>query len=336
MGVDLGELLNRKGIELKDMSGRWIAVDAYNTLYQFLSIIRQQDGTPLMDSSGRVTSHLSGLLYRVTSLAENGAKLAFIFDGQPPVQKSLTLEERCNAREKAQSEWQSAIARGEGGIKYAQASSRLSQEILDDSIRLLCDMGVPVIRAPSEGEAQAAHMTRKGDAHFAASQDYDALLFGAPRVVRNLAITGKRKLPRKNVYIDVSPEVIHLQEDLARLGINQRQLVEIAILCGTDYNPGVPRVGPKTAYKLIRQHGDLESALSSLGEAIEDHEDVRELFLHPKVTDEYVLKQSRPRPDQIVAFLCQERDFSEERVAKAAERLEEAYNAGQSTLDRWI
>lgn len=336
MGVDLGELFNRTRIDLDDVCGRWVAVDAFNTIYQFLSIIRQHDGTPLMDSSGRVTSHLSGILYRITNLVEAGARIAFVFDGEPPEQKGRVLSERSDVREKAEILWEEARAAGEDGFRYAQAASRVNEEIIADSMRLLLAMGIPAIQAPSEGEAQAAFMAMRGDVHYAATQDYDALLFGSPRVVRNLTVTGKRKLPKKNVYVDVAPEVIGLDEELMRLGIDQKQLVEIGILCGTDYNAGLDRVGPKTALKLIREHGNLERVFSARGETIEGYDEIRDLFHHPKVTVDYRLRSTRPKVDEIVSFLCGERDFSEERVMKAATRLEEAYNAGQSTLDRWL
>ena len=335
MGVDLGDLLQRKKIEIKDLSGRWVAIDAFNTLYQFLSIIRQKDGTPLMDSQGRVTSHLSGLLYRTTNLIEAGVKVAFVFDGEPPLFKAETLSERSQVREKAAAAWQVALAAGQDGFKYAQASSRISTEILQDGRRLILAMGLPVIQAPSEGEAQAAHMAARGEVELVGSQDYDSLLFGAPQVVRNLAITGKRKLPRKNIYVDVEPEIIHLDEGLAHLAISRKQLVEIGIMCGTDYNRGLTRVGPKTALKLIRENGDLESILAKQEEKIESFAEIREFFLHPDVTDDYEIKMKKPSVDEIVSFLVEERDFDQERVKKTAGRLEEVYRRGQSTLDRW-
>jgi flap endonuclease-1 len=336
MGVDLGDLLERKKIEIKDLSGRWVAVDAFNTLYQFLSIIRQKDGTPLMDGQGRVTSHLSGLLYRTANLIDSGVKLAFVFDGEPPKLKAETLAERAEVRDKAESAWQEAQAAGRDGFKYAQASSRINREILDDGRRLILAMGLPVIMAPSEGEAQAAHMARKGDVDWVASQDYDSLLFGAPQVIRNLAITGKRKLPKKNIYVDVEPEAINLKDGLERLGITQRQLVEIGIMCGTDYNSGLTRVGPKTALKLIREKGDLESILAYQEEKIDGFSEIRDLFLHPIVADDYEIRMKKPRVQEIVSFLVDERDFDGERVEKTAKRLEEAYRRGQSTLDRWF
>jgi flap endonuclease-1 len=336
MGVDLGDLLERENIEIKELSGRWIAVDAFNTLYQFLSIIRQQDGTPLKDGSGRTTSHLSGILYRMTNLMEVGAKVAFVFDGEPPHFKRETLNQRAETRSKAEEMWERAKEEGLDGFKYAQAASRLSDEMVADSKRLLEAMGIPVVQAPSEGEAQAAFMAIKGDVDLVGSQDYDALLFGAPKVVRNMAITGKRKLPGKNVYVDVQPEVISLEKELSRLGIERKQLVEIGIMCGTDYNEGLKRVGPKTALKLITKHGDLESVLGSRDETIENAAEIRDLFLDPPVTDDYEIEMKKPSAEKILGFLCDERDFSPERVEKAVKRLEEAMKVGQSTLDKWF
>jgi len=336
MGVELGDILQREQIEMKELSGRWIAVDAFNTLYQFLSIIRQPDGTPLMDGSGRTTSHLSGILYRITNLIETGAKVVFVFDGEPPSLKMGKLEERAKTRVKAEDMWERAKEEGLDGFKYAQASSRLSQEMIADSKRLLKAMGVPEVQAPSEGEAQAAHMAIRGDVDMAGSQDYDSLLFGAPQVIRNMTITGKRKLPGKNVYIDVQPEVISLDEVLRRLKINRKQLVEIGILCGTDYNSGLKRVGAKTALKLIKKHGDLETVLETKGKRIENYEEIREWFLHPEVTEDYAIEMEKTNREEILAFLCDERDFSPERVEKAVKRLEEALKVGQSRLDQWF
>ncbi|KUK43846.1 MAG: flap endonuclease-1 [Methanothrix sp.] len=336
MGVDLGDLLERENIEIKELSGHWIAVDAFNTLYQFLSIIRQQDGTPLKDGSGRTTSHLSGILYRMTNLTVAGAKVVFVFDGEPPRFKRETLNQRAETRARAKEMWERAKEEGLDGFKYAQAASRLGDEMVADSKRLLGAMGIPIVQAPSEGEAQAARMAINGDVDLVGSQDYDALLFGAPKVVRNMAITGKRKLPGKNVYVEVAPEVISLERELSRLGIERRQLVEIAIMCGTDYNAGLKRVGPKTALKLIKEHGDLERVLEVRGETIENADEIRDLFLNPPVTDDYEIEMRKPDAEKITRFLCDERDFSQERVEKAVKRLQEAMKVGQSTLDKWF
>ncbi len=338
MGVDLGDLFDRKEIELSDLKGNIIAIDAYNTLYQFLSIIRQRDGTPLIDSRGGITSHLSGFLYRTTNLVEAGIKPVFVFDGAPPALKNTTIEERKKIRTDAKEKWDEAKAKGdeEEAFKHAQASSRIGGNMIEDAKSLLGFMGIPVVQAPSEGEAQAAFMVKNKDAYAAGSQDYDALLFGAPIVVRNLAVSGKRKLPGKSVYVDVKPEVIELEKGLELLGISREQLVDIALLVGTDYNEGIKGIGPKKALKLVKKHGNIEGALGELSTEIKNLAEIKALFLAPDVTPDYELKWKKPESSAIIKFLCEGHDFSQERVSKAVERLLEASDEGQQTLDKWF
>lgn len=338
MGVDIGDLLNRRTIELSDLSLDIVAIDAFNTLYQFLSIIRQRDGTPLKDSQGNVTSHLSGILYRMTNIIEAGVKPVFVFDGKPPEWKSSTIQKRTEIRETAKEKWAEAKEKGlaEEAYKYAQASSKVDATIVDDSKKLLSAMGIPFVDAPSEGEAQAAYMVKKGDADMIASQDYDSLLFGSPQVVRNLTVSGKRKLPKKNIYVDVKPEIIKLKENLDELGIDHSQLIDIALCVGTDYNEGLGGVGPKTALKLIREHESIENILRAKDLEIPNLEDIREFFKSPDVTDDYSLKWKKPDQEAVISLLCTEHDFSEDRVRKALERLEASSGSGQSTLDKWF
>jgi flap endonuclease-1 len=338
MGVDLGDLLKKKPVELSDLSSKIIAIDAYNTLYQFLSIIRQRDGTPLKDSKGNVTSHLSGLLYRMSSLREAGIKPVFVFDGKPPEMKSPTIERRVEARENAKIKWTQAQEAGlaEEAYKYAQASSRVDATIVEDSRKLLGAMGIPFVDAPSEGEAQAAYMVSRGDADYAGSQDYDSMLFGAPRVVRNLTVSGKRKVPRKNLYVDVKPEIMQLDETLAELGISRGQLIDIALCVGTDYNPGLSNIGPKKAFKLVKEHGSIEEVLARTGNEIAGLDEIKEFFMNPPVTKDYNLNWKKPKTDSILELLCDEHDFSRERVTKALEKMEASSGGGQRTLDSWF
>ena len=337
MGVDLGDLFEKREIELPELKGKVIAIDAHNTLYQFLSIIRQRDGTPLIDSRGEITSHLSGFLYRTTNLVEEGIKPVFVFDGVPPEFKSATIDERKKTRAEAMAKWEEAKAEGgEDAFKYAQASSHIKGNMIEDAKNLLGFMGVPVITAPSEGEAQAAFMAKNKDAYAAGSQDYDALLFGAPLVVRNLAATGKRKIPGKGVYLDVKPEMIDLDEGLRKLDITVEQLVDIAILVGTDYNEGIKGIGPKKALKAVKKHGSIGGVLKELNTDIKYIAEIRDLFLHPDVTQDYELKWKKPDAAGVMQFLCEGHDFSRERVSKAVERLLEASDTGQKTLDKWF
>ena len=338
MGTDIGDILQRESVELEYFAGKKIAVDALNTLYQFISIIRQPDGTPLKDSQGRITSHLSGILYRVSNMVEAGIRPVFVFDGEPPEFKKEELEERKERREEAEKKWKEAIEKGEDAKKYAQAAARVDDYIIESSVKLLRLMGIPVVQAPSEGEAQAAYMTAKGDTDYTGSQDYDSLLFGSPRLARNLAITGKRKLPGKNVYVEVKPEVILLDENLKRLGISREQLVDVALLVGTDYNEGVKGVGAKKALSIIKKCGDVFKALKLLKAEIDVERiaKIREFFLNPVVTDEYDIKFGKPDVDGIIEFLCEEHDFSRERVEKAVEKLSSGIEARQMTLEDWF
>ena len=343
MGVNLRSIVPITTVKLEDLSGKSIAIDAYNALYQFLAIIRQPDGTPLKDSTGKITSHLSGLLYRTSNLVELGIKPIYVFDGAPPVLKEVEIKRRMKAKEEATVMYERAVARGDMAEArvYAQATSRLKDYMADDSKRLLALMGLPWIQAPSEGEAQAAHLTKRGDSDYCASQDYDSLLFGAPKLIRNVTISGRRKLPSKNVYVDVAPEVVELGIVLKECGVTYEQLIDVAILIGTDFNPdGIRGLGPKTALKLIKEHGTLENALPHLknAEFPAEPQRIREIFLRPRVTDSYRLEWKEPDVAGIVDFLCREKDFSEDRVKKALEKMQEGTKKqkGKTTLEKWF
>ncbi len=339
MGVDIGDLFEREEVELEFFSGKIIAIDALNTLYQFIATIRQPDGTPLKDSQGRITSHLSGILYRVSNMVEEGIKPVFVFDGKPPDFKRAEIEERKRIREEAEEKWKRALEMGkiEEARRYAQASARVDDYIIESAKTLLKLMGIPIVQAPSEGEAQAAYMARKGEVDYTGSQDYDSLLFGSPRLARNLAVTGKRKVPKKNVYVEIKPEIIELDKNLRRLGITREQLVDIALLVGTDYNEGVEGIGVKKAYKYVKNYGDIFKVLRVLRvKPKEPIEEIREFFLNPPVTDEYELKFGKPDEERIIEFLCEEHDFSKDRVKKALEKLRLGLKAEQITLERWF
>jgi len=343
LGVNLRPLVPKTTVTLDSLSGRSVAVDAYNALYQFLAIIRQPDGTPLKDHTGKITSHLSGLLYRTVNLVEVGIKPIYVFDGVPPTLKEVEIKRRMRIKEEAIIKYERALKEGkiEEARTYAQATSRLKDYMTKDSKRLLDLMGIPWIQAPSEGEAQAAYLTKKGDANYCASQDYDSLLFGAPQLLRNVTISGRRKLPRKNVYIEVQPETVELRRVLRELNITYEQLIDIGILVGTDFNPdGVKGIGPKTALKLIEKHGTLERLLPTLKEAEfpVDPQRIRKIFLHPEVTENYRLAWKEPVAEAMVDFLCREKDFSEERVRKALKKMGKGLREakGKVTLETWF
>ena len=339
MGLNLGDIVKATPKKIEDFRGKVVAIDAFNTLYQFLAIIRQPDGTPLKDRRGEVTSHLSGLLYRTANLVQSGISPVFVFDGEPPKLKAKTIKDRAEVKQRAEREWKEALEEGDlqKARSKAMQTSRLTAEMVDQSKRLIELMGLPTVQAPGEGEAQASAMAAKGDVFAAASQDYDSLLFGAPTLIRNLTITGRRKLPRKNVYVDVEPEQVELDSTLSSLGITREQLIDMGVLIGTDFNEGVRGVGPKKALNLMKECGTLERAMEKLGIQIENAMEIRQIFLKPPVTPDYSLQWRDVDTDGVKKLLCEEHDFSPERVTVALEKMSEAARSRkQRSLDQWF
>lgn len=339
MGVNLSDIVEAKKVELEDLKGRRIAIDAYNTIYQFLSSIRDRfTGEPLKDSRGEVTSHLSGLFYRTTKLLENGIRPVFVFDGKPPPFKYETTRAREKVRERARENLEEA--RKEGDVKkirtYAQQTSRLTREMTEESKRLLEAMGVPVVQAPSEGEAQAAILASEGKVWASGSQDWDSLLFGAPRMVKNLAITGRRKVPRKEDYVVIKPEIIELEGVLSALGITREQLIIMGMLIGTDYNPGgVKGIGPKNALKMVREGKTMEGVFGEVEwEFGTKPEEIYRFFLEPPVEREGI-EEVRPDYGKVKEILLSH-EFSGERIDRTIGRLKKSGGSGQGTLHSFM
>ena len=327
VGVLLTPIITKDTVSLDALRGQRLAVDGNGELYQFLALIRLRDGTPLKDSKGRITSHLSGLFYRTTRLmAEHALRLLFVFDGKPPPRKAREIEKRRAIRTQYEEERAAALARGDLAEAYSKATmtSRLTREMVDEARELLRLMGVPAVQAPSEAEAQAAHMAATSpDIWASASKDYDSLLFGTPRLVRFLTISGKEFLPSRGTFRPIVPEIIDLARLLGEYRLTREQLIDVAILIGTDFNDGVKGVGPKKALALVQKHGRIEQMPEEVQDAAGDPglvDEVRRIFLHPDVSDSFPVQQGEPDLDGIVRFLCDEREFSRERVTAAIDR----------------
>lgn len=256
MGVQISDIIPRKEIKLSDLKGKTIAIDAFNTLYQFLTTIRQPDGTPLMDKNGNITSHLSGLFYRNINLLQEGIKPVYIFDGIPPELKQEEIKKRKEAKRIAEEKFKEAKDKEDiaGMKKYSGRFVKITDEIIQQSKDLLTALGIPFVQAPSEGEAEAAVLARTGKVWAAASQDYDAILYGAPYLVRNLTSARRKKMP-SGLYLDINPELIEFQAVVRQLEIDKDQLICLAILVGTDYNPGGVRgLGQKRALEIVQKY----------------------------------------------------------------------------------
>ncbi len=339
MGTPLGDLISPEMIDLPQLAGKTIAIDAHNILYQFLSSIRGPDGRPLMNAEGQVTSHLAGLLYRTSNLVEAGIKPVFVFDGSPHPLKKATLEKRHAIRTQAKKEMEQAIEAGDlekARMMGARAVS-LNKEMVGEAKLALECLGFPMIQAPQEGESQAAQLVHQKLAYAVATQDYDSLLFNTPVVIRNMAITGKRKLPYRNAYVNVEPQKVELEKVLHELKINQHQLIWIGMLIGTDFNEKIHLVGPKKAVKAVQGRKSFEDVLSGLKKEVEyDIREVENLFLHPSVNDIKSIPVFKMNREKAMAFYCDKHGFDHVRVSNALNKIEKKpEDEKQSTLGKW-
>ncbi len=340
MGARLSTLVKAKKIKLSTLSNKIIAFDANNLLYQFLALVRMPDGTLLKDNSGRITSHLLGASLRITKLmAEYSIKPVMVFDGIPNVLKLKTLEERKAQRAKALKEWKEEIEKGDLRKAFSKAvvSATLDKDLVEDAVNMFKLMGVPIIFAPEDAEAQASYMCSRNDVWAVATQDYDALLYGAPRIVRYVTIQGTEFLPSKMMIKPLVPELVSLEETLKHLKLSREQLIDVAILSGTDFNKGVPKIGPKKAYNLIKEYGCIEKIPNSkVRGKINNFEVIRKIFLQPKIVTEYSIAFKEPEVDELIEFFRQ-RNFSERNIDKIVERLTKFYrHIGSPSLKDWL
>ena len=350
MGLQIGGIIPKKEIRIEQLQGKTLAIDAFNTIYQFLANIRQPDGTSLMDNKGNVTSHLSGLFYRNINLMQLGIKPIFVFDGKPPKLKRRESERRESRKQIAQEKYETARKDGreKDMYRYSKQMLRLTEKMVDESKKLLEYMGIPVVQAPSEGEAQCAYLALKEEVYATASQDYDSLLFGTPKLIQNLTLARRRRLA-SGAFVSIYPKMIELQKVLDSMQLSREQLICLGILCGTDFNPGgVHGIGPKRALIIVRQYKQPALIFKAVekqqiqqnqhGQELNfDWHEIFKLFKKPDITKKYSLKFKKPQENKIREFLCKKHDFSENRIENAIKRLhEQKEKQKQKDLKKWF
>jgi len=327
MGVNLKDLLVKETIGFDDLNGKIVAIDSFNMLYQFLTTIRSPDGKPLTDSNGNVTSHLIGLFNRTAKVMAKGIKPVFVFDGEKPALKAGEIERRKKAKLDAKKKYREALSKEDVAAmrKYGGRFAVLTKDMVDQAKELVTALGLPVVQAPSEGEAQAAHIVHQNKAWAVVSQDFDSLIHGTDRLIRNLSIAGRRKKIGTMAYQTIKPEFIDLAKNLNQLGIDQDKLIVLAMLVGTDYNPaGIKGIGPKTALKLVRAHDDYDELFSQVKWS-EHYDmpwtDVFYLIKKMPVTDKYDIQFNTPDKQKVIKLLVDKHDFNIERVEKTMQPL---------------
>lgn len=344
MGVAISPLVTPVEVSLEDLAGKIIIIDAMNMLYQFVTTIRQYDGTPLKDSHGNITSHLTGLFARCTRLMQKGLKLVFVFDGEMPALKAAERARRESLKAKAITALKEATESNdvEGMKKYSAQSARISSEMISESKELLASLGIPFVQAPSEGEGQAAYMVRKGDGDFVGSQDFDCLLYGAPKVVRNLSLSQRRKKINALTYKVIMPEVLSLNAVLSDLDISINQLRALSMIVGTDFNiGGVKGLGPKKGLLKVKEFGE---DFDALFQDIEwnthfdvSWKEVYNLVSNIPTTDDYNIQWGDIDKDRVIEILVTQHDFSQDRVLNTIEELEKnKLKSQQTSLGRFF
>lgn len=315
MGLPLKDIVTAQQLPWDALAGRTLAVDGFNAAYQFLATIRQRDGQLFTDAEGRVTSHLVGVFYRTTALLREGILPIWVFDGKPPERKAGTIRQRIAAKEKAEEEWQAALAAGdlETARRRAAQTSRLTHPMVEELVQLLAALGVPALQAPGEGEAQAAVMAATGSVWASASEDYDTLLFGAPRLIRGLAARGAGGGAPAAQLIDRT-------ELLSSLGIDGDELILLGLIVGTDFNDGVKGYGPKKALKLVQEHLGFDATVAKVGLDPTESREVADIFRHPSANDVPVPAFGPVDEEAVRRLLVDEHGFAEARVRAAVAR----------------
>jgi flap endonuclease-1 len=340
MGVKLSDIIQKKRISFEDLENKKIAVDFSNAAYQFLSSIRQRDGTPLMDSKGNITSHLQGILSRSLNLLSQKIKICYVLDGPPPDLKHKTQLKRKELKIAAKEKFE--VAKEEGNkelmLRYSKQSIKLTKEMCKESKELIQALGMPTINAPSEADAQIAFCCKNNDVWAASTTDFDVLLHQCPKVITNLTLSQKRKSPT-GAIIKTTPELIELNQALSNLNISQDQLISLALLVGTDYNSGIKGIGPKKGLKIIRELKIPKKIFSTHKIEDIDWQEAFELFKNMKIKKDYSLSWQSPDIEKVLKILVDRHDFSEQRVLSSLNKLNKTnvkINKDQKGLNSWM
>ncbi|WP_435116906.1 flap endonuclease-1 [Halolamina sp. C58] len=322
--ADLRDVAAIEDVSFDSLSGSVVAVDAHNWLYRYLTTtVKFTADSVYTTDDGEEVANLVGVVQGLPKFFEADVTPVFVFDGGVTDLKSDEVERRREQREQAEQRRQAAEEAGEAveAARLDARTQRLTDTIHETTRGLFDRLDVPYMEAPAEGEAQCAHMAAAGDVDYAGSEDYDTMTFGSPLTLRQLTSKG-------------DPELMDLQKTLEKHEITYEQLVDVALLMGTDFNEGVSGYGPKTAVKAVKEHGDIWGVMDAEDVYVENADRVRELFFDPPVTDEYELDLDvDPDIDAAKRYVTETWGVDAGEVERGFERIEESLV--QTGLDDW-
>ena len=339
MGVKLQEIIVRKQIAFQDLTGKIIAVDAPNIIMSLFNFARKNpDGTYaglILDRTQRPISHLYGLLYRINFFYSKNIFPIFCFDGRDSELKKIITKDQLNDIRFTQRWYKQALEseNKELARKIALSKEYMWQNIILESKQLLSALGVPYIESPASAESQCAYLVKEKIVNFSNSQDFDSLLFGCPFLVQNLSKSLRRKVQGRWKYQKIIPQKIKLQKNLDNLGITIFQLVDIGLLIGTDYFPGIHGLGPKKALTLVRKHKNIEHVITSEKESYDFSKltpeiirKVRRIFLFPIVNENIEeITWNPPDKSNVISQLCEAHFLDQKRVTNNFEKFGKNY-----------
>ncbi|VDD81000.1 unnamed protein product [Mesocestoides corti] len=326
-----------KNCEIKSYFGRKVAIDASMSLYQFLVAVRSE-GNNLTNESGEPTSHLMGIFYRTIRMLENGLKPVYVFEGKPPELKSGVLAKRSERREETAKELSKAEEDGDAEAvdKFSRRLVKVTPQHNEDCKTLLRLMGIPVVEAPGEAEAQCAVLAKAGKVYAVGTEDMDALAFGAPVLLRHLTFSEARKMPIQE---------FNLRSILSSLDFTMEQFVDLCIMLGCDYCDTIKGIGPKKSVELIQRYKSIEATLEHIDKKKYQppegwiYKDAARLFMQPDTLDPDTidLKWTGPDEEGIVEFMCIKNGFNEERIRSAVKKMQKSRaGATQGRIDNFF
>lgn len=337
MGIKLKDLIHSEPINASELAGAVIAIDAPNIITSLFSFSRKQMDHDkfFFDSTQRPISHLYGLLYRMNFYYSKRILPIFCFDGVDSELKRFHTTDKLHDFRFYEKWRKQALENGDWqkARNIGLNKNYLWPNIIKESKQLLGALGVPYLTSPASAESQCAQLVKDEIAKYSNSQDYDSLLFGCPKIVRNLSKSLKRKIRGRWIYEKVQPELIDLKKTLEGLRINQFQLVDMGLLIGTDYFSGIKNIGPKTAWKAIRVHKNIETVIENLKEKFDFSEldpeiikDVRKIFLFPEVLETYPEFHWDPPVDSLVIkLMCKDHNLDQLKVVNNLEKTSNNY-----------